>query len=300
MPKNDEIKRVIEMHYTAKVLSVTPAGKGASGAVYCAEIDRQPYKIAVKVGSDFSMLESEKNMLDFLSARVSFKVPETYFICSEGGQSFLAMEFIEGKSGANIKFIKNKKHLAESILSAFMNMQSVTNEKFGKYDNPEFDAWQEYYRAFFNEIYDFSKSKNQAGELDDVVITALELISQNFDVIFNDISSPAVLCHGDFWLPNMLIDTKKCELAGVLDPFDMLWAEREYELFCFTVTDEGKKLGLYELYKSRNKVSQYCDLKVELYALCNELHWYKRLGTIGHDYLIYRSRNLIKGMEKLF
>ena len=78
----------------------------------------------------------------------------------------------------------------------------------------------------------------------------------------------------------------------------MLWAEPEYEIFCLTL-GFGKKLKLYDEYKKRNSTSKYCDLKVELYALCNELNWYILLGEMGHDYLLFRAKRLIKIMKEM-
>ena len=99
-------------------------------------------------------------------------------------------------------------------------------------------------------------------------------------------------------MPNLIIDFWKSELAGAVDPFDMLWAEPEYEIFFLTL-GFGEKRKLYDEYKKRNPTSKYCDLKVELYALCNELNWYILLGEMGHDYLLFRSKRLIKIMKEM-
>ena len=46
-------------------------------------------------------------------------------------------------------------------------------------------------------------------------------------------------------------------------------------------------------------IAQYCDLKVELYALCNEIDWWMRLGEIDTiSYIKMRSRKLIKQIKK--
>ena len=56
--------------------------------------------------------------------------------------------------------------------------------------------------------------------------------------------------------------------------------------------------ALYKNYKKRKQVSKYCDLKIELYALINELDWYKKLGFCPMDYLYYRAKRLIKQVKK--
>ena len=126
---------------------------------------------------------------------------------------------------------------------------------------------------------------------------ALNLIRVNFDEIFDDTENIPCLSHGDFWTPNMIFNTVLSVVAGVLDPFNTRFVEPEYELFCLTL-GLGEKLRLYKLYKKRVNVSKYCDLKVELYALCNEIDWWMRLGDININYIIMRSRKLIRQMKK--
>ena len=294
------IKTIVEKQMNTKVKYVRECGKGASGSVYRVRISSEPYILAVKHSKFYDNMVKEKAMLDFLSARVSYKVPKTYFLYEENGTAFLAMDFIKGISGKSklIKFIPNRNRLKNSIIDALMNAQSVQNDRFGKYDDPVYDTWHYYYRNYFEEIYGFTKSKYVKNEIEAEIMQAVEIIDNNFDKIFLNTSGKACLCHGDFWMPNLIIDFWKSELAGAVDPFDMLWAEPEYELFCLTL-GFGETLGLYEEYKKRNQTSVYCDLKVEIYALCNELNWYILLGEMGHDYLLFRAKRLIEKAERI-
>lgn len=296
----DLIKSVVEKQMNTEVRQIRAVGKGASGSVYLIKITTEPYEIAVKMSKYYDAISKEKNMLDFLSPKVSYKVPKTYFLHQENDTVFFGMEYIKGMSGKSkfINFVPSRKHLRNSIIDALMNAQSVHNDKFGKYDNPVYDTWQEYYKDYFVDIYAFTKEKFEKNEIEPEIMEAVELINTNFDEIFSITNNIACLCHGDFWMPNLIIDFWKSELAGAVDPFDMLWAEPEYELFCLTL-GFGEKLKLYEEYKKRNKTSKYCDLKVELYALCNELNWYILLGEMGHDYLMFRAKRLIKLMKEM-
>ncbi len=126
---------------------------------------------------------------------------------------------------------------------------------------------------------------------------AVELSYENFDRIFSQEILTPTLIHGDYWIPNFIIDKKSMELLSVVDPFNVMWADPEYELFAMTV-GFGKNLHLYEIYKSKVEVSEYCDMKLEMYALYSELLWYKKLGSITHSYLKMRSKRLIKEMKK--
>ena len=138
---------------------------------------------------------------------------------------------------------------------------------------------------------------NSQGKLDSTVMKAVEVSYRNLHKIFAEGTGKPTLIHGDYWLPNFIIDKDSMELLAAVDPFNVMWAEPEYELFAMTV-GYGENLKLYELYKSKVKVSEYCDLKLEMYALYSELLWYKKLGSITHSYLKMRSKRLLKEMKK--
>ncbi|MGN1194170.1 MAG: aminoglycoside phosphotransferase family protein [Acutalibacteraceae bacterium] len=280
------------------LLKLSPLGKGATSSAFLAQINDEPKQLAVKISRHAELLKREQQMLDFLSPLTCYKVPKTYFFCNSGENAVLAMEYISGVGGNSkrLLFMPGKNSLAEDIIRKFKSTTGIHGEKFGKFDNPKYDNWKDYYLDFFGEIYEFAKFKAQQNQLSDTAVTALEKAKSNFDVIFAEPTGKPCPCHGDLWLNNMIIDPKSKTLAGVLDPFDSLWAEPEYELLALTL-GFGKTLKLYERYKAETMVSKYCDLKVELYALVNELHWYKQLGSIGHGYIDYRAKRLIRKIE---
>ena len=299
MNTEEIISRVIKKNLGIIALEVSHAGKGASGSVYCVKCDGEPYMLAVKISPHEELMLKEYEMLTFLRENTESKIPKTYFLDKINDVSILAMEFVEGISGndKSILLRLGRKHLAESIIDNLLVIQKAHNDKFGPYDDAKYDTWQDYYKEFSDEIYNFCLMKHSQGELDDIVMRAVETSYRNFDKIFAQEINPATLIHGDYWMPNFIINKKSMELKAVVDPFNVMWADPEYELFGLTVGN-GKQLRLYEMYKSKVKVSRMCDLKVELYALYSELLWYKKLGTISHDYLRQRSRKLIKQMDK--
>lgn len=299
METNHRIRQIVENELNTTVQSITLIGSGATATAYSVELSTEPYKIVVKTGKYTELLYKEKEMLDFLASKVSYKVPDTYFIVNDGDVAFIGMELLEGINVGNKKvlFLKNKKHLADNIIDCFENMQSIHNDKFGFFDNAVYDTWQEFYRDFFKSTYDFSMEKHNNGDVKQVVIDAMKLIEIHFDEIFKDVRKNACISHGDFWVNNMIIDSEKCEVAGIFDPNNVAWVEPEYEIFAITV-GYGKNLKLYKNYKMRKPTSKYCDLKIELYALVNELDWYKKLGFCPKEYLYYRAKRLIKQVKK--
>lgn len=279
--------------------NIYPLGKGASGSVYRVVCNRRTQEIAVKISQHPELMKQEFEMLSFLKNNTSSKIPDVYYFDNSEGTAIIAMQYINGISGTDkaIKFSLKKKHLAESIVNNLLVIQRAKNDRFGPYDNAVYDTWQEYYKSFATEIYEFSLHMHSENKLDGTVMEVVALSFENFDKIFCDKISPPTLIHGDYWLPNFIIDKKSMELLSVVDPFNVMWADPEYELFAMTV-GYGKKLRLYEIYKSKVNVSKYCDIKLEMYALYSELLWYKKLGKVTHSYLKFRAKRLLKEMKK--
>lgn len=293
------IKKSIEKNLKQSVESISRIGNGASGSVYRVNCSGEPKVMAVKVSEHSELMLQEYNMLSFLKQNTESKIPEVYFFDKTDNLGIITMEYINGVSGSDksLKFRLGRKRLAESIVDNLLVVQQAHNDKFGLYNNAVYDTWQEYYKEFADEIYAFSKQMNSENKLDNIVMKAVELSYNNFDKIFCDDVSAPTLIHGDYWMPNFIIDKTSMELLSVVDPFNVMWADPEYELFAMTV-GFGKKMKLYEIYKSKVDVSKYCDMKLELYALYSELLWYKKLGSIAHSYLKMRSKRLIRQMKK--
>ena len=298
-----DIKKLIENVVNKKlhisVREIVKVGKGASGSVYRVKCNGIPKIIAVKISSHPELMLQEFEMLSFLKEKTESKIPNVYFFEQVENIGVIGMEYISGICGTDksIPYSFRKKHLAESIVNNLLVIQKAHNDKFGVYNHAVYDTWQQYYSEFAKDIYTFSKLKYSKQELDAVVMKAVALSYRNLDIIFSEEISPPTLIHGDYWMPNFIIDKKSMELLAVVDPFNVMWADSEYELFALTA-GAGKKLRLYETYKRKVKVSKYCDLKLELYALYSELLWYKKQVPVEHSYLRKRAKRLLKEMKK--
>ncbi len=293
------IKESVKEKLGLTAMEISRLGKGASGCVFRVSCSDEDKVIAVKISDHPELMKQEYEMLSFLKEKTESKIPEVYFFDEREGKGVIAMEYIDGISGTDrsLKFSLRKKHLAQSIVDNLLCLQKAKGNKFGPYNNAVYDTWQEYYKEFADEIYAFSLEKYDENALDGTVMKAVELSYKNFDGIFSEKIYPPTLIHGDYWMPNFIIDKKSMELLSVVDPFNVMWADPEYELFAMTV-GYGEKLHLYDLYKSRVQVSAHCDMKLEMYALYSELLWYKKLGNIEHSYLKMRAKRLVKEMEK--
>ena len=293
------IEQAVLSRLGTKVTAVSPIGKGASGSVYRVCCNGNPETLAVKVSPHPALMRQEFEMLSFLKERTESKIPSVYFFEETENMAMIAMEYVRGVSGNDprIKRSLHKKRLARSIIENLLVIQNAHHDRFGPYNRAVYDTWQAYYREFADEIYGFSKSKHADGELEGLVMQAVERSYRNFDCIFSEKIEKATLIHGDYWMPNFIIDPRSMELLAAVDPFNAMWADPEYELFALTV-GYGKKLRLYECYKKRVRVSKYCDLKLEIYALYSELLWYKKGVPVEHSYLKKRAKRLLKELKK--
>ena len=238
-------------------------------------------------------------MLTFLKRETKSKIPKVFYYDVEDCYGIIAMEYINGIGGASeaVREIPDKKKLALSIVENLMAIHQLKGSKFGPYDNAEYDSWKEFYKGFADEILEFSRIKHSEGQLEAYVLEAVELSHKRFDEIFSNEDFLPTMIHGDYWMPNFIIDFENSELLSVVDPFNLMWADPEYELFALTV-GYGEELGLYDLYKSRVKTSRYCDVKTELYALYSEILWYKKLGNIDHSFLRMRADRMMDVMKR--
>ena len=292
------IKKSIKKNIGAVPLEVSKLGNGACGSVYKVECEKIG-TVALKISEHVSLMEKEYKMLSYLREKTESKIPKVHYFDREEQFGIIAMEYIDGIGGGDerVKSISDKERLANSIVDNLIAIQSARSDKFGPYDDPTFDTWYEYYKSFADEIYTFSKEKRAEGAFGDNVMRAVELSFGLFDTIYGEEDFRPTLIHGDYWMSNFIIDEKNGVLLSVVDPFNVMWADPEYELFALDV-GYGIELGLYDLYKKKVKTTKYCDVKLELYALYSEVLWYKTLGSIDHSFLSMRADRLMNVMER--
>ena len=280
-------------------ISISLLGKGATASVYKVEVSDNPYTIAVKHSKNSKLLKQEYNQIKFINDRVECKLPHLYHYGElEDGSAIMIMEYFDGVSASKVKRIgKALPILTDMVIDNLIKIQSIHNDKYGPVNNAVYDTWYDYYVEFAKEIYEFAYQSYCDKKIRKKVFTAVRLSYERLNKILSTSNGKPTLIHGDYWQPNFIIDKTTYKLIGVIDPFNIMWAEPEYELLALTVGG-SKKLKLYEEYKSRVETTEYCDLKLEMYALYNELLWHKKLGTYNNNYLLYRSRRLIKQMKK--
>lgn len=278
--------------------NIKQIGGGASAVVYKAQLKNAPFAVAVKCSKYPQLLQKEYEQISFISGRVDCRLPKIYhFGTDDHSNAFLVMQYFNGVGGDKLHIPRRyREALADAVTDNLLKLHTVHNAKFGSVDNAVYDTWYAYYSSFAQDIYDFACNSYRAGHIRKKVFKAVEASFRNLDKILYDACGMPTLIHGDYWLPNLLIDPDTYRLVGVVDPFNIMWAEPEYELFCLSAC--GRKLKLYENYKAKIVPTVFCDMKTEMYALYNELLWHKKLGNFNNQYLLYRSVRLLRQMKR--
>ena len=214
---------------------------------------------------------------------------------------FLCMEKVEGTNcftdfGKLLCPRDKKSAFADAVTSAARHWHDQTNDKFGLIGNAVYDTWLDFYRPFAEEILKEARRMAAAGRLGKRALADMERGWAKFDVIFSEPVEKACLIHGDLNVMNIMAD-RALHVTAVIDPLESKWADPEYELFQMRNLT-GDLFGLYETYKQKYPVSEYCDVKTAFYALYHEVYTYILTGSRIHWYLPQMVRRFEKDMRR--
>lgn len=298
------ITNIIENELSCKVLDCTKTGAGANGNVYKITIDAPPYTVAIKSAKNGSMLIKERAYTDFILSKTDIPMPRTLFLkinSAENEKSYMCMEFLDGVNANDPMLLlrrrKAKARLRDSVIENLEKIQSIKGEKYGSFDSPEFDDWHDYYRPFSEKVILFAEDEAKKGAINPYVADIMRKAFDNYDNVFSEPISKPTLTHGDFWLPNILVDRKSLNVTGVLDPFNSMWADSDYELFAI-IAGRGNNYRIYETYKKLHNISDKCDLKLEYYALFSEMYWYSITHHKFDGFLKFKAQLLEKQLRR--
>lgn len=298
------ITNIIENELTCKVLNCSKTGAGANGNVYKITIDIPPYTVAVKTAKNGSLLVKEKAYTDFILNKTDIPMPRTLFLkinSDDTQKSYMCMEFLDGINANEQRLLfrgrKAKARLRDSVIENLEKLQGVKGEKYGSFDSPEYDNWHDYYRPFSEKVILFAENEVINGNINPYVADIMRKAFDNYDKVFSEPISAPTLTHGDFWLPNILVNKKSLAVTGVLDPFNVMWADSDYELFAI-IAGRGNSYKLYDTFKKIHNISDKCDLKLEYYALFSEMYWYSITHHKYDGFLKLKAQLLEKQLRR--
>lgn len=250
------------------------------------------------------MQHNESNALKKLAERSLVHIPEVYFTfdaTDEIPMDFIIEEFVNGTdcfTDFSKLFLskKRKAKFADAIADCLANWHSVTCNKFGSLDFPEYDNWLDFYRPFAQDILQTAAELNRKKRLKDSTLNVMQTAWKNFDYIFSEPVKEASLIHGDLNVMNVMSD-KRLNITALIDPLECKWADKEFDLFQLRNLT-GECFGLYEAYKRKYPVSEKCDLKCAFYAVYHEVYCLISTGTNTEIILAAAVKRLKRELKK--
>lgn len=295
---------VLEKAMSCRVQSLHYLGGGSFGFVWCAEIDKSPYKLVMKACRTEGMCEREAQELRILRKHCPIPVPQVYFTALSDENTpldFICMECMPGKDCfTNLSFLflsdTKKNAFAEAVTAAMHTVHSVTNDKFGLVSDPKYADWFSFYKPFALDVLETARGLCAEKKLEARVVTVMERAWNAFDFIFSEPVPTASLIHGDLNVMNILAD-KNLTPTAIIDPLESRWADKEYDLFQLRNLT-GDRFGLYETYKKNYSVSEKVDMKTAFYGLYHEVYAYILSGKKENLILMPLVRRMHQELKK--
>ena len=298
------VNTVISEHYTCKISNIKYVGGGSFGYVYMVEIPVAPYKLIVKACRLSGMYRCEANALRTLGDDTLIHIPTVYFTFEANDDipmDFIVEEFIEGTDCfTDFKKIflskRKKQRFADDIADTLAHWHSITNDKFGTLDNPEYDNWLDFYKPFAEDILNTAVKMYKDGKINKKTINTMLVVWNNFDYIFSEPIEHASLIHGDLNVMNVMSDSN-LNITAIIDPLECKWADKEFDLFQLSNLT-GDFFNLYNTYKAKYPVSKNVDLKCAFYAVYHEIYCFISSGSHTEIILKKAVNRLIKELKK--
>ena len=180
--------------------------------------------------------------------------------------------------------------MADNLI-AFHDVKSP--DGFGEVGSAvRYETFNEYYKIRAEKILPMAESLAEKGQLTPFMRDTAQKAYAQFDRIFYLPITEAVLIHGDYNMWNILVDRKSCSVSAVIDPLDCMWGDSEADLYQLNNAN-GARLGLFEAYAAKKKLSENCRQKMAFYEFFNSIeHYY----TSGHP---VRKRKMIRRTKEL-
>lgn len=295
------LSQIIKAAFDADLIEYCQIGGGvAGGMVYRVKLNKKPFVVAVKTTKDKELLKKECEYIRYIQQYADIKLPEIYYDLTVDDEYFVVMKHFDGVNCLSDYVLEaseeNRKKVAREIADNIIKLQAVKGEKYGDLLSPEFENWHDYYRPFAKSVVSEAEELQKQGYITKHILDYLYKAYENYDAIFDEPVGKPTIIHGDYWAANILVN-KNYEIVGVLDPFNSMWGDSEYELFALNAAHNGK-IPVLEAFMSRQSVSQKFMLKNYFYFFFSEVYWVVKLHHDNNEYLNEIIRNLDAEMKR--
>lgn len=268
---------------TGRTFARSPAGEVAGGSIHrCVRWETNAGPVFVKIGliSQVSMFEAEADGLRALGAAQALRVPEVLAVIAAGGESALALEWIDFGAATHASEARLGRQLAA--------LHRMTDARFGWHrDNaigrtPQPNGPTDDWVCFYGERrLGFQLQLAERSGLDAHVIDRGRRLVERCGVFFTTHRPTPSLLHGDLWGGNWATISGTGEPV-IIDPA-VYFGDREADL-AMTRLFGGFGPAFYAAYSEAWPLDAGADTRRGLYNLYHVLnHWNLFGGGYGRQ-----------------
>lgn len=281
----DSLAEIVSAYSPEKIKKIRFLGGGFYGRVFKVTLaDKSSF--IVKLHLYDGLCDKEALQLAELRKNALLPMPKVYkVIHKKDGFPFdaLIMDEIKGHclSSSHIIRAKTRNKIADSVVDNLIHYHSVKGDSFGEIGGEQFPSWKAYYKTEVdNALESFGKYCETHSE-NERLLSDLKSISGDFEQLIDENIEPSLI-HGDYNTMNIM--TKNGVITGIIDPYGASYGDREFDLFQLN-NFNGRKLKLFENYKSKSELSENVDKKILFYEIFSHVKHYTAVDSDRLDKL---------------
>lgn len=226
-------------------------------------------KLLIKIYNDAGFACKEYNNLTYLS-KLNFKFIKPIYYRDDNQYKFMVTKFIDGITLNNVKNVSQV--LKQNLVDTIKELHSNTAEYFGDVNaRNKYKSWNDYFVNRSQPALKNAKSLLEKNYIDEEDYQLLIYTLENIEYFLEENYEPSLL-HGDLTTWNIIVNSDETQIEGIIDPFDVCYGDKDYDLFLLE-KGNGKKMGLLECF-FENEDEKF-KKKIALYSLWNEVkHYY--------------------------
>lgn len=307
-----EINKIFHKFGVDNIQEVVPLSTGEYNSLYDIQTDKKHYILKIAPNKKFKCLTYENNMMQAevywynqMREHTDIVVPEIYFTDFSKKiipADYFIMEKIEGIQKEQVKYNKDEKSVADSIVvRQVAQLHKVHHDKFGYIQGEKFDNW---YDAYCSIIKNLIKDYADVGKISKKGKMILEY-ARKYKEQLN--TAQCTMVNTDCWDSNIIAVSNKNKYEYVwIDPERSIWGDKILDFACLdTMTPLENKQAVLREYNTvaeikiepnENEIIRYAFakammaliLQVEKYYRYTPFHlgWWRNVAA---SYLCYKQ-----------
>jgi aminoglycoside phosphotransferase (APT) family kinase protein len=264
------------------------------------DLAREPGSAIVKCHKYLGRGVAEARQLDELRRHALVKVPEVYAVylpAPDFPAETLIMETIPGINASKVQFPdpRTRARFVDAVVENLLAWHAVPSPTgYGDLDGPFYASWTDCFGARVSGLH---TCVHQSPYRDGVSDQVMGIIDRSFAAtaeIFQGAHGDACLVHSDYNAWNMMVDPETYALAGVIDPIDAGWSDREIDLF--HLPNCRPELGLLERYLQEMEPDDDFWMRFWFYRFWDDVKHYVRMGWYQEEHFRHYGGKLVAAM----